>query len=360
MIEPTNPTIEISSWRTGPGGEHIAEYKFTARGMFVESLDLKHFPFDVQPLRISISSQAPAHVTFLKEDKLSPSALRPEFLVNPEFDIKHTMVLGHGARQRTERTVRQPFLVSDTRLVGNQNQKFVILHVAVIAKRIPTYYFWNVFVPMFLIVLMEGGAFVIDPGDEADRYSVTLTLSLVVVAYKCVGGELKKLAAPASHRPFRYVRCVQVQFERLPAPPQLLHAVRYVHLEVLRLPRGLSHSERVFGLSRLIAVGQRREYKNLGPRHHVGADGGVPRPRGVVLPAMPRLRERDEREARIRGKRSKDGERRPVARRERESLALHFESIALLLPQVVLNAQGAAYVAPRGGGPRGHMQIPPP
>ena len=252
MIEPTNPTIEISSWRTGPGGEHIAEYKFTARGMFVESLDLKHFPFDVQPLRISISSSLPADKIDLLEDKLSPSRLRPEFIANPEFDIEEEMVLFNGDK------LRQPILVNEqVTLSGNRNQKFNILHVAVIAKRIPDYYIVNVFLPMFFIVCMEAGAFVIDPGDAADRYSVTLTLALVVVAYKYVGGMRKKMKmAATSHRPFRCARslspplpmCAQVRCERLPASPQLLHAVRSVHHHLLQLSRGLASSKLPFRL----------------------------------------------------------------------------------------------------------------
>ena len=191
-IELTKSTIGYSPWRTGPNGEPVVEHKFFARGTFVESLELEHFPFDVQPLRISISSSRPATEIDLLEDPSSPSAMRPEFLANPEFSIKETLELGEGA---TQQQLPQPILVADEKLVGKRNQKFVILHAAVIAQRIPTYYVQNVFIPMFLIVLMEAGAFVIHPGDAADRFSVTLTLALVVVAYKCVrgwGGERTK------------------------------------------------------------------------------------------------------------------------------------------------------------------------
>ena len=63
-------------------------------------------------------------------------------------------------------------------------ERFFKMLAVVIAERIPNYYFWNVYVPTLLIVCMVSGAFVIDPTDVNDRYSVTLTLTLVSVTYK--------------------------------------------------------------------------------------------------------------------------------------------------------------------------------
>ena len=78
-----------------------------------------------------------------------------------------------------------PMLVRDHKSTQNvRGVPFPVLHITCIAERIPNYYFWNVYVPTLLIVCMVSGAFVIDPIDVNDRYSVTLTLTLVSVTYK--------------------------------------------------------------------------------------------------------------------------------------------------------------------------------
>ena len=180
----TKPKLEISPWRTGLNKAPVVEYSFFGRGTFIESLELQNFPFDVQPLRISISTSLPLKCVDLLEDQYIKvkSTLRSDFLVNPEFHIPTKLIVNEGE------PITQPILVKDhTSFKTAQGVPVPILHVAVIAKRIPDYYVWNVFFLMFLIVCMEGGAFVaLDPSEVGDRFSVTLTLTLVAVAYKYV------------------------------------------------------------------------------------------------------------------------------------------------------------------------------
>ena len=174
--------LEVSPWRTGPKKEPVVEYSFYVRGTFIESLELRAFPFDVQPLRISVSTSLPDTLIDLHEDtKLGVKcALRPEFLVNPEFYIPTKLPLKDGT------DVSQPILIRDHKSFTNtKGDPFPILHMAVIAQRIPGYYIQNIFIPMFLIVSMSGAAFVCDPADLEVRFAVTVTLTLVIVAYKC-------------------------------------------------------------------------------------------------------------------------------------------------------------------------------
>ena len=194
-LETEGKMLKVCDWRFGPKGEPVIEYSFNARGTFIEALELQDFPFDVQPLRISISSSKDVNFIRLREDKFMgvQSTLRPEFLANPEFDIQPKMKLGNGE------TVVQPVVIDargDADLEsevsgtgrnsrpGKLGQSFSVVHFAIIGERIPNYYIFNVLMPTFLITCMEGGAFVIDAVEAADRFSVTLTLTLVAAAYK--------------------------------------------------------------------------------------------------------------------------------------------------------------------------------
>ena len=180
-IQISKAKLEVSPWRTGPDKEPVVEYSFYVRAQFIESLELRAFPFDVQPLRISVSTSLPGTLIDLHEDTNLGvrCVLRHEFLVNPEFYIPTTLVMKNG------REVSQPVFIEDHESFKNaRGNPSPILHMAVIAERIPGYYIQNIFIPMFLIVSMSGAAFVCDPADLEVRFAVTLTLTLVVVAYK--------------------------------------------------------------------------------------------------------------------------------------------------------------------------------
>ena len=190
-VKITKPELRVAPWRTGPNDEPIVEYAFFGRGTFIESLELNHFPFDLQPLRISISTSV-GGIKF-EEDKYLEvqSVLRPDFLVNPEFRIKSELEITHenGKKLLKSEMIKQPILeaAEDTFFSKSRGKPIPILQVAVIAQRIPDYYVWNIFFLMFLIVCMQFSAFVaLDPIEAGDRFSVTLTLTLVAVAYKYV------------------------------------------------------------------------------------------------------------------------------------------------------------------------------
>ena len=181
----TEPRLELSPWRTGLDREPVVEYSFFGRGMFKQDFELEDFPFDLHPIRISITSALPSGLINLMEDTTrGVSNMRPECnLTQPEFYFPAHLTMADGGRTGL------PMLFSDTFLrpgddVKHGGRPSPILHIKCIAERIPNFYFWNVYVPTLLIVCMVSGAFVIDPIDVNDRYSVTLTLTLVSVTYK--------------------------------------------------------------------------------------------------------------------------------------------------------------------------------
>lgn len=169
-IDRIDQEIKVSPWRMGPKGEPVIEYSFFGRGTFNEELELENFPFDVQPLRIVIGSLNPASIIGLNEDIYQGvnSQLRTEFLGIPEFEIDH-----------------KPYFDSFSKpFTGNQGQIFASLEIAVVASRIFTNYFWSIYVPSITITTMTGAAYTMPPDEISDRLSVTITLTLVMVAYK--------------------------------------------------------------------------------------------------------------------------------------------------------------------------------
>jgi len=124
----------------------------------------------VQPLRIVIGSRLPAKIISLNEDVYQGvrSQLRTEFLGNPEFEIEE-----------------KPYFHSFCKpFTGNQGQKFASLEIIVVAARIYKNYVWSIYFPSIIITTMTGAAYIMPPDQISSRLSVTITLTLVMVAYK--------------------------------------------------------------------------------------------------------------------------------------------------------------------------------
>ena len=126
-------------------------------------------------LRISVSTSLPGTLIDLHED--TNPAVRPAPRVPRQPRVRDP------PRHEEGREVSQPIFIEDHESFKSSRIP-PILHMAVIAQRIPGYYIQNIFIPMFLIVSMSGAAFVCDPADLEVRFAVTVTLTLVIVAYK--------------------------------------------------------------------------------------------------------------------------------------------------------------------------------
>lgn len=165
-----NPGIEdenfdVVKWRLGPDGSAVVQWSAKFQGTFRERFELRSFPFDVQPLSIVVTSQQKN--VRLYEDKFDgvQSKLRDEYMSLPEFSL-----VGPLFRPETELSLG----------------KYAVLNVDFVATRKWPYHIFNIYFPLFLLTGMLFCSFAVDPGEAADRLSLTLTVVLASVAYKYI------------------------------------------------------------------------------------------------------------------------------------------------------------------------------
>lgn len=157
--------LEVSPWRKSHDGRAVLSWSTMVRGSFREKFELQTFPFDVQPLSITISTKN-THVVIV-EDTFDgvQSKIREEFLVLPDFTVDNRLLF-----------------ISKPDALG----KFALMDVRCLVRRRWSYQFWNIYIPICLLTTMTFASFLIPVGDVADRLSVTLTLVLASVAFKYV------------------------------------------------------------------------------------------------------------------------------------------------------------------------------
>merc|ERR1712217_603469 len=165
-----NPVIEdedfgVVKWRLGPDGSAVVQWSAKFQGTFRERFELRSFPFDVQPLSIVVTSQQKN--VRLYEDKFDgvQSKLRHEYMTLPEFSL-----VGPHFRPEPELSLG----------------KYVSLRVDFVATRKFKYHIFNIYFPLFLLTGMLFCSFAVEPGEAADRLSLTLTVVLASVAYKYI------------------------------------------------------------------------------------------------------------------------------------------------------------------------------
>eukprot|EP00054_Salpingoeca_dolichothecata_P026878 m.194172 g.194172 ORF g.194172 m.194172 type:complete len:252 (+) comp25791_c0_seq3:377-1132(+) len=69
---------------------------------------------------------------------------------------------------------------------SSSNKEYCIIDITIKLRRRPTFYIYNVAIPMFFLTTMSACSWSIDREDIPSRLSVTLTLLLTAVAYKIV------------------------------------------------------------------------------------------------------------------------------------------------------------------------------
>ena len=175
-VEMENVEVSECSWRSGPKGEKVMQWRADCRGTFREGFELEHFPFDVQALTITVSCNRPQTEVTVLEDCYTgaKSMLRNQFTVMTDFDLS-------GPVMQEE--------------IDEEMRKYPLLHIYFIGQRRAAYYMWNIGLPNFLLSVLVFTSFAISPSDLADRLSVTLTLVLTSVAFKyMVAQELPRIS----------------------------------------------------------------------------------------------------------------------------------------------------------------------
>lgn len=138
--------------------EYDREFEVTLRSEF----DLRSFPFDHQTLEIQIESFA------FTADELrlepAPGQMKRGRLRLPQWEVGE--------------------LRWSTALVEDEieKEKYHRLTVSLDIDRKPGFYFWQVFVPLFILILIASTVFFLPAEDLADRITVITTSLLTAVA----------------------------------------------------------------------------------------------------------------------------------------------------------------------------------
>ncbi|CAH1801807.1 unnamed protein product [Owenia fusiformis] len=167
---------EITTWyrcRRDPEGGHPVVYqRQRIKGTFIETLELKDFPVDVQELTLQVSTERSEVEVELMEDKKELSSIN----VDTFMDQQEWNVYEHVESE----------LVPTTTEFSNSKFKHPKLNLMCHVSRKPGYFFWNIFLIMFMITSLTFVVYAIDIEVPQGRLNVNLTLLLTAVAFKFV------------------------------------------------------------------------------------------------------------------------------------------------------------------------------
>jgi len=158
-----------SSIRTD-GKDLIIDMRFN--GTFIENMELQWYPFDEQTLNVSLALNC-------RSDGPMPSS----FVV----DDTTSKIVNADAIQRIEQEyslegAKTMLLVAAH--TGAAGRQFPTLQASILISRRSGYVLTNVALPMAVYAFMSLSQFSVPMTDTADRLSVSITLVLVVAAYK--------------------------------------------------------------------------------------------------------------------------------------------------------------------------------
>jgi hypothetical protein len=144
------------------------------RAVFQNSMKLHQFPFDIQRLPISLT------VGYDVADVVLVGNVNPAYR---SFVVKHNF-----AQSGEYELVPRVFLAQAVTLRQDScsGRVYPVLNVSVVVRRWPSYFLWNVGLPILVISLLSFSAFAIPAADIADRLGVSLTLLLTIMAFKYV------------------------------------------------------------------------------------------------------------------------------------------------------------------------------
>jgi len=167
------------TWFTLHDGE--LSYRMKCTGKFSEKFELRYFPFDTQELNLWVSSFLTEESIELSPNREKKSLVATEYSYTlAEWDLwEHVITRKFRSNPKYSATGRRYPLFTFT------------VHVT----RRWKFYFWNVMLPMFILVTMAGSALVVPVDDPATRLGIALSLVLTVVAFKfTISGYVPKIA----------------------------------------------------------------------------------------------------------------------------------------------------------------------
>ncbi|KAK6179604.1 hypothetical protein SNE40_011923 [Patella caerulea] len=142
------------------------------KGVFIENLELQHFPFDTQELSLTISSElSELEVDLVEETEELSSVNKQSFVDEQEWRLyEHVEMFPKvSTKEYTSSRDRHPTML-------------VMCHAA----RRPGFFIWNIFLIMLLITLLSFATFAVSTDLTQNRLQLSFTLMLTGVAFKFV------------------------------------------------------------------------------------------------------------------------------------------------------------------------------
>ncbi|KAL3311863.1 hypothetical protein Ciccas_009553 [Cichlidogyrus casuarinus] len=147
-------------------------------GIFLENLELDHFPFDVQDLTITVASNLSTAEIRLVNDPDEPHRINKQSFVAEQSlkDEQEWYLYKHIETEQHELTHEY----------AEPGSFRPALSVKCRAARRPAYFIWNIFLVTFLICSLSLVTFAVDQNQPQSRLQLTFTLVLTLVAFKFV------------------------------------------------------------------------------------------------------------------------------------------------------------------------------
>lgn len=140
-------------------------------GVFLESMELQNFPFDVQDLSMSLAINC-------RTSGMMPVELR----IDPRVKSRHVIEDKHFTLHNEWQLRREVAL--ELKLVGTDDRIFPTVEITPVVERKPHFYLVNIAFPMALFALMGNFQFTLPRYSTPDRFNVCFSLLLTVVAFR--------------------------------------------------------------------------------------------------------------------------------------------------------------------------------
>jgi len=155
--------------------------KRKVKGVFAETLELQDFPFDVQDLTITLSTERTENQVKLVQDPRDRSALIQQPFVQQQewnlYDHIETKVL----RTSAEIVRHEPYISGQ-----HSSLYHSAFSVTCRAGRRTGFFYWNIFLIMSFISCLAFATFSVQPKYVHNRLQLSFTLLLTSVAFKFV------------------------------------------------------------------------------------------------------------------------------------------------------------------------------
>lgn len=161
--------ISYNSKKLKPNSFRILERR-KVQGYFWQKFDFKYFPMDVQTLNIELSSSSPFQQVQLVESKEKFNFLNPNAFMDTQEWTLHNYINSKESVGKSDISMDQ----------------YSSFRISISASRIPSYYFYNAFLLIFLITIIGLTRFTVKCDTPHVRLIIDTSVSLTLITFKWV------------------------------------------------------------------------------------------------------------------------------------------------------------------------------